>query len=180
MKVEDTDLPGVKLIHPRVFEDARGFFMETWHRARYREAGLPDFVQDNLSCSKKGVLRGLHFQHPHPQGKLVQVLAGEIFDVAVDIRQGSPTFARWVGVVLSSKNRRQLYIPEGFAHGFCVLSEEALVAYKCTDVYHPEADRGLRWDDPDIGIAWPIEDPILSPKDAGAPRLAGHPHLPHA
>ncbi len=180
MKVEETPLPGVKLIHPAAFADERGFFMETWHRERYRQAGFPDFVQDNLSFSRKGVLRGLHFQHPHPQGKLVQALAGEIFDVAVDIRQGSPTFGRWVGYRLSGENRLQLYIPEGFAHGFCVLSETALVAYKCSDLYHPEADQGLRWNDPHLAIEWPIRNPILSPKDAAAPFLSQHPHLPRA
>jgi len=172
MKVSATRLPGVLLIEPAVYGDARGFFMETWHRDRYAAAGLPaSFVQDNLSFSRKGTLRGLHFQHPHAQGKLVFVLQGEVFDVAVDIRNGSPTFGRWVGVTLSADNRRQLYIPEGFAHGFCVTGETALFTYKCTDFYNPQAESGIAWDDPDIGIAWPDGNPILSEKDRNYPGL---------
>ncbi len=166
MKVTATPLPGVLLIEPKVYGDARGFFMEAWHLKRYREAGIQaDFVQDNLSLSRQGILRGLHYQWPYPQGKLVQVLYGTVFDVAVDLRPRSPTFGRWVGYELSAANHRQLYIPEGFAHGFCVLSQEALFAYKCTDFYHPEAEYSLRWDDPDLAIAWPISTPVLSDKD---------------
>ncbi|GAB6068104.1 dTDP-4-dehydrorhamnose 3,5-epimerase [Methylothermus subterraneus] len=166
MKVLKTPLEGVLLIEPDVYGDARGFFMETWNLKRYREAGIrAHFVQDNLSLSRQGILRGLHYQWPHPQGKLVQVLRGAVFDVAVDIRKGSPTFGRWVGYELSEANHRQLYIPEGFAHGFCVLSPEALFAYKCTDFYHPEAEHSLRWDDPELRIAWPVAAPILSVKD---------------
>jgi len=155
-----------------VYGDARGFFMETWHQQRYAAAGLPaSFVQDNLSWSKKGTLRGLHFQHPHAQGKLVFVLQGEVFDVAVDIRNGSPTFGQWVGVTLSADNKRQLFLPAGFAHGFCVTSETALFAYKCTDFYHPQAEGGVIWDDPGLGIEWPIDTPLLSAKDRSYPRL---------
>jgi len=172
VKVSDTPLPGVLIIEPRVFDDARGFFMETWHQAHYQAVGLPaHFVQDNLSHSARGILRGLHFQNPHAQGKLLSVLQGEVFDVAVDIRVGSPTFGQWVGVVLSSGNRRQLYIPEGFAHGFCVTSETALLTYKCTDFYAPQAEGGLLWNDPDIGIEWPIRTPLLSAKDVAYPTL---------
>ncbi len=166
MKAIETSLAGVWLIEPDVYGDARGFFMETWNLKRYLEAGIrANFVQDNLSLSRRRTLRGLHYQWPHPQGKLVQAIRGTVFDVAVDIRRGSPNFGRWVGVELSEANHRQLYIPEGFAHGFCVLSEEALFFYKCTDFYHPEAEYSLRWDDPDLNIAWPITQPILSDKD---------------
>ncbi|MCL5779512.1 MAG: dTDP-4-dehydrorhamnose 3,5-epimerase [Firmicutes bacterium] len=172
MNVLETKLPGVLIIEPDVFGDARGYFMETWQQARYAQAGLPGhFVQDNLSFSTRGVLRGLHFQNPNAQGKLVFVLQGEVFDVAVDIRAGSPTFGQWVGVTLSSENKRQLYIPEGFAHGFCVTSETALFAYKCTDFYNPAAEGGIIWNDPDIGIDWPVEKPVLSPKDNVYPKL---------
>jgi dTDP-4-dehydrorhamnose 3,5-epimerase len=165
-------LPGILLLEPNVFGDARGFFMETWHRERYREAGLPaDFVQDNVSLSGRGVLRGLHFQHPHAQGKLVYVLEGEVLDVAVDVRLGSSTFGKWLAVLLSAENRRQMYIPEGFAHGLCTLSERALFVYKCTELYHPEAERTILWNDPDIAIAWPLTRPLVSPRDAHAPRL---------
>ncbi|AIF53712.1 dTDP-4-dehydrorhamnose 3,5-epimerase [Pelosinus sp. UFO1] len=166
MNVIDTKLQGVVIIEPKVFGDNRGFFMETWNKEKYEQAGLPyNFVQDNLSFSTKGVLRGLHFQNPNPQGKLVYVLQGEVFDVAVDIRLGSPTFGQWEGVILSSENRKQFYVPEGFAHGFCVVSETALFAYKCTDKYNPQAEKGIIWNDPDIGIKWPIAEPILSEKD---------------
>jgi dTDP-4-dehydrorhamnose 3,5-epimerase len=172
MKVTETTLPGVLLIEPRVFGDARGWFIETFHAARYREAGIPaDFVQDNVSRSARGVLRGLHFQNPNLQGKLVQVLEGEVFDVAVDIRVGSPSFGRWVGATLSADNHHQLWIPEGFAHGFCVLSEHALFSYKCTAPYDAAADGGIRWDDPDIAVAWPVASPNVSDKDRAAPRL---------
>lgn len=177
MKVHPTDLPGVLRIEPRVFADSRGSLVETWNATRYGTAGLPtNMVQDNLSTSRQGVLRGLHFQHPHPQGKLIYVLEGEIFDVAVDIRVGSPTFGRWVGMNLSAEAGGQLYIPEGFAHGFCVLSPRALVVYKCTDVYRPECETGIRWNDPDLGIRWPTGAPTLSPKDKACPRLCDLPH----
>ncbi len=172
MNVLETKLPGVLIIEPDVFGDARGYFMETWQRDRYAQAGLPiHFVQDNLSFSTRGVLRGLHFQNPNSQGKLVFVLQGEVFDVAVDIRAGSPTFGQWVGVTLSSENKRQLYIPEGFAHGFCVTSDTALFAYKCTDFYNPAAEGGIIWNDPDIGIDWPVKRPVLSEKDSVYRRL---------
>lgn len=172
MVTHPTRLPGVLILEPAVYRDARGFFLETWNQARYAEAGLPErFVQDNLSFSSRGVLRGLHYQHPHAQGKLLSVLQGEVFDVAVDLRVGSPTFARWEGVTLSAANRRQLYVPEGFAHGFLVTSETALVSYKCTEYYQPRYEAGVWWDDPDLGIAWPLAAPTLSPKDQAAPRL---------
>ena len=173
MKVERTALPGVLILEPKVFGDARGFFMETWNRSRYAEAGLPgEFVQDNVSYSRHGVLRGLHYQSPRAHGKLVHVLEGEVFDVAVDVRVGSPTFGRWAGATLSAQNRRQLWIPPGFAHGFCVTGETALFCYKCTELYAPEHEGSILWNDPAIGIAWPLEHPTLSAKDAAAPPLA--------
>jgi len=174
VKVVATELPGVLLIEPQVYGDARGFFMETHHQARYSSAGIaPEgFVQDNLSFSRRGVLRGLHFQQPRPQGKLVQALEGEVLDVAVDIRVGSPTFGSWIAETLSAENKRQLYIPPGFAHGFVVLSETALFAYKCTTLYDPRADAVIAWNDPQIGIDWPIAAPELSDKDRAAPTLA--------
>lgn len=181
MKIEETALPGVLLITPKVFGDSRGCFFETWNRRRFGEAGLQhDFVQDNVSFSRKGILRGLHFQNPHPQGKLVQALQGEVFDVVVDIRRGSPTFGRWCGYFLSAMNRQQLFVPAGYAHGFCVTGETALFAYKCTDFYDPSAEFTLRWDDPDIGVEWPVSDPELSPKDAAGRALLDFPneHLP--
>lgn len=162
----ETRLPEVKLIKPRRFGDARGYFLEAWNQQHYQQAGIEGpFVQDNLSFSRHGILRGLHFQHPYAQGKLVQVLQGEVFDVAVDIRRQSPRFGQWVGVVLSADNQHQLYIPPGFAHGFCVTGESALFLYKCTEFYHPEAEYSLRWNDPDIGIEWPCCQPQLSAKD---------------
>jgi dTDP-4-dehydrorhamnose 3,5-epimerase len=173
MNVVPTTLPGVLIIEPRVFGDERGFFMETWNQPRYEAAGVPGgFIQDNLSSSRKGVVRGLHYQKPFGQAKLLSVIEGEILDVAVDIRRGSPSFGRWVGVILSSTNRRQLYVPPGFAHGFAVVSDTALVTYKCSEVYHPEADRGVRWNDPQIGIDWPVTDPAVSDKDRRAPLLS--------
>ena len=179
MKVTELSLPGVLLIEPKVFGDARGFFYETFNAARYAEAGIHlPFVQDNLSRSKKGTLRGLHFQEPHAQGKLVQVLAGAVWDVAVDVRRGSPSFGRWVGVELSAENRRQLWVPPGFAHGFCVLSDTADFLYKCTALYAPHTDRGVLWNDPDLGISWPVQEPLLSPKDAVLPRLKDASVLP--
>jgi dTDP-4-dehydrorhamnose 3,5-epimerase len=167
-----TQIPGVILIEPQVHGDERGFFLETWHAARYREAGIAEsFVQDNHSYSRRGILRGLHAQSPFPQGKLVRVIEGEIFDVAADVRVGSPSYGRWVGFALSAKNFRQLYVPPGLVHGFCVTSEVAQVEYKCTEFYHPEAEFSVAWDDPELGIDWPIRDPILSEKDRSAPRL---------
>lgn len=162
----DTKLAGAFVLEPKVFGDARGYFMETYHQEKYAAVGLTSpFVQDNLSYSARGVLRGLHFQYEYAQGKLLQVLQGEIWDVAVDIRVGSPTFGEWTAVTLSSDNRRQFYVDKGFAHGFVVVSETALVAYKCTELYHPEYERSLRWDDPALGIAWPLTDVQLSTKD---------------
>lgn len=173
MKVIETSLPGVLIVEPDVFGDSRGFFMETFNEARYGEAGLPArFVQDNLSFSARGVLRGLHFQNPDAQGKLLHVLRGEVFDVAVDIREGSPAFGEWVGVTLSGENHRQLWVPEGFAHGFQVTSDDALLAYKCTAPYNREAEGAILWNDPEIGIEWPIEGPTLSGRDANALPLA--------
>lgn len=173
MKVLPTQLPGVLLIEPRIFGDERGFFFETWNEREFERAGIrARFVQDNHSRSAKGVLRGLHYQVRQPQGKLIRVTAGEIFDVAVDIRRGSPSFGRWEGVRLGAQSRRMLWIPVGFAHGFCVLSDFAEVLYKATDFYAPEHERCLLWNDPEIGIAWPIEGaPTLSAKDAGGVRL---------
>jgi dTDP-4-dehydrorhamnose 3,5-epimerase len=173
MKVIETKIPGVLLLEPQVFGDHRGWFMESWQRDRYAELGLPTaFVQDNQAYSRKGVLRGLHVQNPHPQGKLVQVLVGEVFDVAVDIRRGSPSFGQWEGVILSGDNKRQFWVPPGFAHGYVVLSEEAIFAYKCSDLYHPKNEFSVRWDDPEIGIAWPLQgEPQLSAKDQAAARL---------
>ena len=172
MKVTPTELDGVLLLEPRVFHDERGYFLETWREDRYAAAGVPAaFVQDNVSWSRRGVLRGLHLQRPHPQGKLVQVLHGEVWDVAADVRPGSPSFGRWAGFALSAENARQLWIPEGFAHGFVVLSEQALFHYRCTDVYHPEAEITVRWDDPDLAIAWPVADPLVSPRDAAGVAL---------
>lgn len=172
MKVIETKLPGVLLIEPKVIGDSRGFLAETWVRKRYEAAGVPGtFVQDNVSFSRRGVLRGLHYQHPQPQGKLVQVLQGEVFDVALDIRVGSPTFGQWVAATLSGENHQQIYIPEGFAHGFCVTSETALFAYKCTDYYNPATEAGVQWDDPDLAIPWPVEGPAISEKDRAHPPL---------
>lgn len=173
MRFLTTELPGVILVEPDVHGDSRGFFLETYHERKYREGGItPRFVQDNHSRSVARTLRGLHAQLRQPQGKLVRALEGEIFDVAVDIRRGSPSFGRWLGVRLSADNFRQLYIPPGFAHGFCVLTAAAQVEYKCTALYDREDEIGVAWNDPDLAIAWPVPDPILSPKDAAAPRLA--------
>ena len=167
------EIPEVILIEPRVFQDERGFFKETYKYSEFAAFGITErFVQDNHSRSVKGVLRGLHYQNPpKAQGKLVRVIVGGIFDVAVDIRVGSPTYGKWVGVKLSAENKRMLYIPPGFAHGFCVLSDVAEVVYKVTEEYAPECEAGIIWNDPEIGIAWPIERPILSPKDAAWPPL---------
>ncbi len=172
MKVVGTSLPGCVVVEPAVFGDERGWFYESWNAERYGAAGLPaSFVQSNVSSSSRGVLRGLHYQWPNPQGKLVSVLEGEVYDVAVDIRRGSPHFGRWTAVVLSGDNKRQFWIPEGFAHGFVVLSERALFGYLCTAAYDREADAGLRWNDARLAIDWPLSDPVLSGKDAGAPFL---------
>ncbi|MBW1779222.1 MAG: dTDP-4-dehydrorhamnose 3,5-epimerase [Deltaproteobacteria bacterium] len=176
MKCTETSLPGVLMIEPMVFEDDRGFFMETYHTGKYTKAGLEaSFVQDNLSHSKRFTLRGLHYQRNHPQGKLVYVVTGEVLDIAVDIRWGSPTFGRWTETLLSAENRRQLYVPEDFAHGFCVLSETADVIYKCTDLYAPGDEYGILWSDPTLDISWPVDNPILSEKDAKNPRLTDVP-----
>ncbi len=173
MEFKQTPLPGVILVEPDVHRDDRGFFLEVFHGRKYPGGGIEaTFVQDNHSKSARGTLRGLHGQRLHPQGKLVRAIAGEIFDVAVDIRPGAPTFAQWFGVNLSGDNFRQLYVPPGFLHGFCVLSETAEVEYKCTDYYDRDDEIGVRWDDPQIGIEWPIAEPLLSQKDAAAPLLA--------
>jgi dTDP-4-dehydrorhamnose 3,5-epimerase len=171
----ETGIEGVIVVTPRLFGDARGGFMETYTEKDFRAAGVTNsFVQDNQSFSVRGVLRGLHYQRRHPQAKLVRALVGEVFDVAVDLRPGSETYGRWVGELLSAENRRQLLIPRGFAHGFLVLSEQAVFAYKCDEYYHPNDEGGIRWDDPDIGISWPLPPgawPILSAKDAANPPL---------
>ena len=172
MKVNKTPLEGLLLIEPRVFKDPRGWFYESYTRKKYAEHGIPkEFVQDNHSRSTGGVLRGLHYQVNRPQAKLVRVTLGEVFDVAVDIRPGSPTFGKWWGCNLSSENMLQMYIPEGFAHGFCVLSDTVEFMYKCSDYYSPPDERGVIWNDPDLAIDWPLDDPILSEKDAVYPSL---------
>ena len=168
----DTEIPGVIVIEPQIHRDDRGFFLESYHEPRYREAGIQTrFVQDNHSRSTLGTLRGLHGQIPHPQGKLVRVTAGEVFDVVVDVRRGSPAYGKYLATELSAANFRQIYLPPGVLHGFLVTSEIAEFEYKCTDIFHPESDFSVAWNDPNIGIAWPIEDPILSEKDRSAPRL---------
>lgn len=165
-------IPGLTLVAPRIFGDPRGFFLETYHAARYAEFGIQaNFQQDNLSFSARGVLRGLHYQEPHAQAKLVSVVAGEVFDVAVDLRRGSPTFGQWAGVCLSGENRWQFFVPKGFAHGFCVVSETAFFSYKCDGYYAPAHERALHWADPDVGIEWPFAAPSLSGKDAAGTRL---------
>jgi len=172
MKAIQTDLPGCVVIEPRVFGDDRGFFYESFNHDKLAAHGLqPKFVQGNVSLSSQGVLRGLHYQWPRPQGKYVSVVEGEVWDVAVDIRRGSPHFGRWTGVVLSAENRRHLWIPEGFAHGFVTLSERAIFTYLCTDTYDAGADANIRWDDPQLAIDWPVSAPSLSPKDMQAPLL---------
>lgn len=173
MKVTPQALKEVLLIEPKVFGDGRGYFKETYHAERYREAGMMlPFVQDNLSRSRKGILRGLHLQNPRPQGKLVTVLEGEVFDVALDVRAGSPTFGQWVSALLSAENHHQLWVPPGFAHGFAVTSETALFFYKCTDLYEPKSELGVAFDDPALGIPWPVTEPLLSEKDKQNPTLA--------
>jgi dTDP-4-dehydrorhamnose 3,5-epimerase len=172
MNIIKTKLPGVLILEPKVFPDDRGYFLETWNSKRYEQAGIPGpFVQDNISFSKKGILRGLHFQYPQSQGKLIQVLSGEVMDVVVDISIDSPTYGQWHGEILSESNHRQMYIPPGFAHGYCVTSETAIFSYKCTDFYNPSTEHGIIWNDPDIGIEWPIARPVLSDKDRAYPRL---------
>ena len=181
MKVFEGDIPGILIVEPKVFGDERGYFFESFNERKWRDAtGLyVRFVQDNQSRSAKGVLRGLHYQVGRPQGKLVRVLAGEVFDVAVDIRRGSPYFGKWTGVALSAENKRQMWIPEGFAHGFCVMSNTAEFFYKCTDYYFPEGERGIAWNDPDIGIGWPsMDEVVLSDKDLRNPRLKDQNDLP--
>ena len=176
MQFIETELKGVLLVKPDVFEDPRGLFFEIHHAKKYAQAGIVDpFVQDNYSRSVRGTIRGLHYQVRHRQGKLITVLEGMVFDVAVDIRRGSPTFGKWVGVELSAENRRQIYIPPGFAHGFCVLSEHAGVAYKCTEFYAPEDEGGIAWNDATVGIQWPISQPRLSDKDRTYRNLADLP-----
>ena len=172
LKFIETGLEGALLIDPDVWRDERGFFLETFHATKYREGGIPyDFVQDNHSRSVRGTLRGLHAQRRHPQGKLVRCVHGEIWDVAVDLRPGSKTFARWSGANLSSENFRQIFVPPGFAHGFCVLSETAEVEYKCTALYERADEIGVAWNDPRLAISWPLKSPVLSPKDAALPTL---------
>ncbi len=172
MEVVAAKIPGLLVIDPVVHGDARGFFLETYSRDRYAAAGVDvEFVQDNISSSRHRTLRGLHLQHPRGQGKLCSVIEGEVFDVAVDVRVGSPTFGQWVGVTLSSDNKRQLYIPPGFAHGFCVTSDRALFSYKCTDYYLGENELGIAWDDDDVEIEWPVDAPLLSDKDRANPKL---------
>lgn len=179
MRATPLDHPEVLLIEPDVFPDPRGFFMETFHSVKYAEHGLPAvFLQDNHSRSSRGVLRGLHYQLENPQGKLVRVVSGEVFDVAVDIRRGSPWFGKWVGAILSEENHRQMYVPPGFAHGFCTLSEHADFLYKCTDLYAPGDEYGIAWDDPEIAIEWPEMDYLISDKDLANPLLIESDHLP--
>ncbi|MCP5463720.1 MAG: dTDP-4-dehydrorhamnose 3,5-epimerase [Deltaproteobacteria bacterium] len=172
MKIIKSKIKDLVIIEPRVFPDGRGCFFESYQKQRYQDAGIKEaFVQDNVSCSTKGVLRGLHAQNPSAQGKLVSVLQGEVFDVAVDVRQGSATFGQWEGVTLNHENKMQFYVPPGFLHGFCVLSETAIFSYKCTDYYNKEAEFGVIWNDPDIGIQWPSENVLLSDKDSQLPQL---------
>lgn len=179
MKFLETEIPGVLIIEPKLFGDKRGFLKEIYNAKRFAEAGIGlPFLQDNYTRSVKGTLRGLHYQHPKAQGKLVQAIFGRIWDVALDIRKDSPSFGKWVGVDLSEDNGRQLWVPPGFAHGFCVLSEQADIVYKCTDLYAPEHEHGIAWNDPDIGIPWPVEAPILSARDGNARRLAETEVLP--
>ncbi|MBT3199919.1 MAG: dTDP-4-dehydrorhamnose 3,5-epimerase [Phycisphaerales bacterium] len=175
MKRIDTDLPGVCLLEPDVFGDQRGFFMETYNQRVFEQIGITQtFVQDNQSRSRRGVLRGLHYQLNQPQAKLVRVTLGEVYDIAVDLRRGSETFGKWTGVTLTAENKQMFFIPEGFAHGFCVISETAEFAYKCSDFYAPEEERGIIWNDPQLAIPWPLDgaEPILSPKDAAYGILA--------
>lgn len=176
MKIIPSSLPGALIIEPKVMGDARGFFYESYHSEKFVRAGIDArFVQSNVSRSARGVLRGLHYQWPNPQGKLVSVLEGEVYDVAVDIRHGSPTFGQWTGVMLTADNHRHFWVPEGFAHGFCVLSEAAIFSYQCSALYDPSADRSIRWNDAAIDVDWPISAPLLSDKDMRAPLLGDVP-----
>lgn len=173
MKIVDTPLPGVLLIEPVLHRDSRGAFFEAYQKERYSQIGLPDqFAQDNVSISAANVLRGMHFQNPLPQGKLVQVLSGSVFDVVVDLRRASATFAQWFGIELSGQNRLQVWVPDGFAHGFCVLQPDTIFSYKCTERFDADSDRSLRWNDPDINIKWPVSEPLVSEKDSKAPALS--------
>lgn len=177
MKVIETALPGALIIEPQVFGDARGFFYESYNKGKWQQAGIDaEFIQTNVSRSAKGVLRGLHYQWPNPQGKLVSVLEGEVYDVAVDIRRGSPTFGRSAAVMLTADNHRHFWVPEGFAHGFCVVSEFATFTYQCTALFDARADAGIRWNDAALGIDWPLSEPLLSDKDGKTPLLQDVPH----
>lgn len=179
MNVIETSLPGVLILEPKVYADERGFFMETYHAERFREIGIDAiFVQDNHSRSARGVLRGLHYQEPNPQGKLVRCTKGALFDVAVDVRAGSPHFGKWAAAELTEENGRMMWVPPGFAHGFCALADPSDLVYKVTAPYDPKNDRAILWSDPELRIAWPIRDPLLSPKDRAAPRLKEAPVLP--
>lgn len=181
LKIHETSLPGLLVFEPDWFPDERGFFMETYNAVRYAEAGFSQtFVQDNHSYSHQNVLRGMHYQRNFPQGKLVHAIHGEIFDVAVDIRRGSPTFGQYYGIILNEENKKQIYIPPGYAHGFCVLSDSADVCYKCSAVYRPGDEIGILFSDPQIGIDWPVDEPVVSEKDRKLPHLAQIPedHLP--
>lgn len=182
MEFVRTDIPEVILIRPKVFGDARGYFLETWQQSRFAEAGIEaEFVQDNHSHSARGVLRGLHYQIRQPQGKLVRVVTGSVFDVAVDVRRSSPTFGRWVGYELSDQNHHMLWVPPGFAHGYLVLSESADFLYRCTDFYAPASERAIRWDDPELGVRWPLPGgaaPVLSAKDSAAQRFRDAEYFP--
>ena len=172
MNIIETKLPGVLILEPKVFSDERGHFLESWHSRRYEDAGIRGtFVQDNISFSKKGVLRGLHYQFPQSQGKLIQVLSGRIVDVAVDIRVGSPAYGHWFSEEISDTNHKQMFIPPGFAHGYCVTSETAVFAYKCTEFYNPATEHGIIWNDPELNIDWPVREPALSAKDKNYSRL---------
>ena len=172
MEIITTEFPGLIFIKPKIFGDSRGYFYESWNRERYENAGITEnFVQDNVSFSSKGVLRGLHYQKPYTQGKLVSVLLGEVWDVVVDLRRSSPTFGKWQGFTLTGEGKEQLYVPRGFAHGFCVLSETALFQYKCTDKYSPESEHGIMWNDPTLAIPWPVHEPLISDKDTKHPRF---------
>lgn len=176
MKVQEGPLSGLLIIELNVFRDARGFFSEIFHLDRYNKYNIPTFIQDNISRSKRNTIRGLHYQMPRTQGKLITVTRGAIWDVALDVRRSSPTFGQWFGITLSDENHTQLYIPPGFAHGFCALSDEADISYKCTDFYHPESEHGIAWNDPALNIPWPTPEPILSPKDQINLTLAEIPH----
>ena len=171
MNISTCDIPGLVIIEPKVFGDIRGYFFESWNSQRYDAIIQARFVQDNISFSRKGIVRGLHFQNPNAQGKLIQVLQGEVYDVAVDLRRSSPTFQKWHALLMSSENKKQFYIPPGFAHGFAVTSETALFHYKCTEFFSPKDEMALKWDDPDLNIPWPVESPTISERDAKGLRL---------